>query len=99
MKLPDYSVGNGQENLEYSKFSHNSPIAVAFNPNPPSKMPMSYPHGEAAERKMKKIRHEYKTGELNIGKSEKKVTNPKQMVAIMLSEGRRTEKESRKRKK
>ena len=39
---------------------------------------------------------EYKAGELNIGKSKKKVTNPKQAVAIALSEQRRVEKGKKK---
>ena len=36
--------------------------------------------------KVEKVMKEYKKGELNIGKSKKKVSNPKQAVAIALSE-------------
>lgn len=42
MKLPDYSTSNGQMNIDYSDFTHNSATAVAFNPNPPTKVPTSY---------------------------------------------------------
>ena len=35
--------------------------------------------------KMKKVFKEYGAGTLNIGKSSKKVTNPKQCIAIALS--------------
>jgi hypothetical protein len=36
--------------------------------------------------KVKKVMKEYKSGTLNIGKSKKKVTKPKQAIAIALSE-------------
>jgi len=36
--------------------------------------------------KVKKVMKEYKKGELNIGKSKKKVKNRKQAIAIALSE-------------
>lgn len=42
--------------------------------------------------KVEKVMKEYKKGELNIGKSSKKVTSKKQAVAIALSEQRRVEK-------
>jgi hypothetical protein len=100
MKFPDYNVPGGQHNISYGEFSHNYPAQEpASNPGKPTKVPTSYPHGEAAERKMKKIRHEYKKGELNIGKSPKKVKTQEQMVAIMLSEGREAQGKSRRRKK
>ena len=35
--------------------------------------------------KVKKVMKEYSKGELNMGKSSKKVTNPKQATAIALS--------------
>jgi len=38
------------------------------------------------EKKIKKVMKEFKKGELNIGKSKKKVKNPKQAIAIALSE-------------
>ena len=41
------------------------------------------------ENKIKKVMHEYKHGELTMGKSGKKVTSRKQAVAIGLSEARR----------
>jgi hypothetical protein len=38
--------------------------------------------------KVKKVMHEYKEHELKSGRSGKKVTNPKQAIAIALSEAR-----------
>jgi hypothetical protein len=40
----------------------------------------------ATQKKIAKVMHEFKEGELNIGKSDKMVTNPKQAIAIALSE-------------
>ena len=40
----------------------------------------------AAQKKVAKVIHEFKEGELHIGKSDKIVTNPKQAIAIALSE-------------
>jgi hypothetical protein len=42
-----------------------------------------------AARKVGKVMHEFKEGKLRSGGSGKKVTNPKQAVAIGLSEARR----------
>ncbi len=39
-----------------------------------------------AEKKVAKVMHEFKEGKLHIGKSERIVTNPKQAIAIALSE-------------
>lgn len=39
-----------------------------------------------AKTKMEKVMHEYKTGTLNIGGSNKNVTSRKQAIAIGLSE-------------
>jgi len=41
------------------------------------------------EKKIKKVMGEYKKGELNIGKSKKKVKSRKQAIAIALSEARK----------
>ena len=41
------------------------------------------------KRKMGEVMHEFKEGELNSGKSREKVKNPKQAIAIALSEARR----------
>jgi hypothetical protein len=57
----------------------------------PKKAPL--PKGKG---KVEKVMKEYKKGELNIGKSKKKVTNPKQAVAIALSEQRRVNKGNKK---
>jgi hypothetical protein len=38
------------------------------------------------QKKISKVMREFKKGELNIGKSSKKVKNPKQAIAIALSE-------------
>ena len=42
-------------------------------------------------KKIKRVMSEYKAGELNIGKSKKKVSSKKQAVAIALSEQRKAE--------
>ena len=39
-----------------------------------------------ADKKVKKVMKEFKKGELNIGKSKKKVKSRKQAIAIALSE-------------
>ena len=44
--------------------------------------------GPKAQEKVEKTMHEFKRGDLRSGKSGKKVTNPKQAVAIGLSEAR-----------
>jgi hypothetical protein len=50
-------------------------------------MPRRY--GPKAQEKVKRALHEYKRGKLRSGRSGKKVKNPKQAVAIGLSEARR----------
>jgi hypothetical protein len=45
--------------------------------------------GPKAQEKVEKAMHEMKKGKLKSGKSGKKVTNPKQAVAIGLSEARK----------
>jgi len=42
----------------------------------------------AKENKIHKVMHEFKEGELPIGKSKKKVTNRKQAIAIALNSAR-----------
>jgi len=42
-----------------------------------------------ANRKVKKVMHEYKRGKLKIGKSNKRVKSRKQAIAIGLSEARK----------
>lgn len=42
--------------------------------------------------KIEKVMREYKAGELNIGKSSKKVTSKKQAIAVALSEQRKANK-------
>lgn len=46
-------------------------------------------YGEKASEKVERAMHEMKRGELRSGGSGKKVTNPKQAIAIGLSEARR----------
>jgi hypothetical protein len=46
-------------------------------------------YGEKASEKVERSLHEMKQGELRSGGSGKKVTNPKQAIAIGLSEARR----------
>ncbi len=50
-------------------------------------MPRRY--GRKASEKVERAMHELKRGELRSGRSGKKVTDPKQAVAIGLSEARR----------
>ena len=45
-------------------------------------------YGAKAQKKIAKVMHEFKEGELRSGGSGKKVTNRKQAVAIGLSEAR-----------
>jgi hypothetical protein len=45
-------------------------------------------YGPKTQQKMEEVMHEFKTGKLRSGKSNKKVTNRKQAVAIGLSEAR-----------
>jgi len=45
-------------------------------------------YGPKAQEKVEKAMHEMKAGKLKSGRSGKKVTNPKQAVAIGLSEAR-----------
>lgn len=45
-------------------------------------------YGKKAQEEVKEAMHEFKKGDLKMGRSGKKVTNPKQAVAIGLSEAR-----------
>ena len=45
-----------------------------------------------SQKKVKKVMKEFKKGELNIGKSKKKVKSRKQAIAIALSEARKSKK-------
>jgi len=45
-----------------------------------------------AQKKVKKVMKEFKKGELNIGKSSKKVKNRKQAIAIALSQAGKSKK-------
>jgi hypothetical protein len=46
-------------------------------------------YGKKAQEKVEETMHEYKRGKLKSGKSGKKVTNPKQAIAIGLSKARK----------
>ncbi|HYF13181.1 MAG TPA: DUF6496 domain-containing protein [Candidatus Paceibacterota bacterium] len=50
---------------------------------------MATRYGPKTQRKMQKVMHEWKHGELRSGRSRKKVTSRKQAIAIGLSEARR----------
>jgi len=45
-------------------------------------------YGKKAQRKVERAMHEYREGRLKSGRSGRKVTNPKQAIAIGLSEAR-----------
>ena len=45
-------------------------------------------YGPTAQKEVEKAMHKFKRGELKMGKSDKKVTNPSQAKAIGLSEAR-----------
>ncbi len=45
--------------------------------------------GPKAQKKISKVMHEYGSGKLKSGRSNKKVTNRKQAVAIAISEARK----------
>ena len=60
---------------------------------------MANPKPKMGNGKVEKVIKEYKAGSLNIGKSKKKVTNPKQAVAIGLSEQRKKDAAKKKKKK
>ena len=47
-------------------------------------------YGKKAQKKVERAMHEMKRGELTSGRSGKKVRNPKQAIAIGLSEARRS---------
>jgi hypothetical protein len=49
---------------------------------------MARKYARSASRDVKKVMHEFKRGQLKSGRSNKKVTNRKQAVAIGLSEAR-----------
>ncbi|MCL5432624.1 MAG: DUF6496 domain-containing protein [Patescibacteria group bacterium] len=46
-------------------------------------------YGKGAQKQVEKAMHEFKKGELKSGKSGKRVTNPRQAVAIGLSKARK----------
>lgn len=46
-------------------------------------------YGPKAQKEVEKAMHEFKQGDLRIGKSNKKVTDQKQAVAIGLSQARK----------
>jgi hypothetical protein len=47
---------------------------------------MVMPETPKQKEKVEEVMHEFKEGDLHSGKSKKKVTNPKQAVAIAMSE-------------
>lgn len=48
-----------------------------------------------SQRKVAQVMHEFKEGELHSGKSDRIVTNPKQSIAIALSEAEELKKEKK----
>ncbi len=61
------------------------------------KKPSKAPKGDAENKKVSKVMKEYKSGKLHSGsKKGPEVKNPKQALAIALSEARRVKKKSKK---
>lgn len=61
------------------------------------KKPSKAPKGDAENKKVSKVMKEYKAGKLHSGsKKGPEVKNPKQALAIALSEARRVKKKSKK---
>jgi hypothetical protein len=50
---------------------------------------MAKKYGEKSQKTVKEAMHEFKEGKLKSGKSKKTVKNPKQAIAIGLSEARK----------
>jgi hypothetical protein len=50
---------------------------------------MARKYGSKAQEEVKEAMHEFKEGKLKSGKAGKKVTNPKQAIAIGLSKARK----------
>jgi hypothetical protein len=50
---------------------------------------MASKYGPKTQKKMEKVMHEFKEGDLTIGKSKKKVKSREQAIAIGLSEARK----------
>jgi Family of unknown function (DUF6496) len=50
---------------------------------------MARKYSPKAQEKVKEVMHEFKEGKLKSGRSGKKVTNPKQAIAIGLSQARK----------
>ena len=46
-------------------------------------------YGKKSQKKVKQTMHEFKRGKLKMGRSGKKVKNPKQAIAIGLSQARK----------
>ena len=57
------------------------------------------PKSKKARAKIEVVMHEFKEGKLPIGKSKRKVTNPKQAIAIALSETRKASSNKPKKRK
>ena len=60
---------------------------------------MATPKPKMGNGKVEKVMREYASGQLNVGKSTKKVTSKKQAVAIALSEQRKKDASKKKKKK
>ena len=62
--------------------------AARKKPNPGSRKKSTRKYSRASSAKVERSMHEMKEGKLRSGQSGKKVTNPKQAIAIGLSEAR-----------
>ena len=57
------------------------------------------PKSKKARAKIEVVMHEFKEGKLPMGKSKRKVTNPRQAIAIAISEARKVGKKPKQSKK
>ena len=60
----------------------------------PTKTKLSVKSQSPTKKKVGKVMHEFKAGELHIGKSETIVTNPKQAIALALNEAEELDKKT-----
>lgn len=86
-----------REELVQKRVVRGPAMAAGRDPRAPLLAPPAVPlkKGGKFEAKVKTVMHEYGKGQLHSGKSDKIVTNPKQAIAISLSEARKATKKGK----